>query len=65
MEVKIRDKIYNSNVEPIMIMLTETEKNNVADMMSRSYGKTYDYCVYPDSISVNEAEEFMQLRDNK
>jgi len=44
MYVKIGDKIYDSEYEPIMIILSEQEKNLIANMDS----KANRFCVYPD-----------------
>lgn len=42
MKVKIKDKIYDSNDEPIMIMLEEDDKSNIKNM-----GDAKKYCSYP------------------
>lgn len=45
MKVKIKDTIYNSSNEPIMIILSDDEKNNIKDMSL----DTSKYCAYPDT----------------
>lgn len=44
MRVKIGDKIYDSNDEPIMIMVDEEEKHLIS--ISGCQGK---FCSYPDN----------------
>lgn len=45
MKVKIRDKIYDAEKEPIMIVCTHEERQQMAQMPE---GNT-KYCQYPDS----------------
>ena len=44
MKVKVGDKIYDSEFEPVMVILTEGDKKNITNM----YPKANKYCVYPD-----------------
>jgi len=44
MYVKIGDKIHDSEYEPVMIILSEQEKNLIANMDP----KANRFCVYPD-----------------
>ena len=57
MKVKIRDKIYDSHDEPIMLILEETDKKNVCNM-----GDQGMYCVFPNGMKPNDARVFMELR---
>lgn len=43
MKVKIGNKIYYTDKEPVMVILTEQDKKNIANMVS---GATR-YCMYP------------------
>ncbi len=43
MKVKICDKIYDSEQEPIMVILSEVDKKNIANM----HPEATKYCVYP------------------
>jgi hypothetical protein len=43
MKVKIGNKIYSSDDEPIMVILSETEKQQISDMRP----KDSKYCVFP------------------
>jgi hypothetical protein len=56
MKVKIGDKIYSSNDQPIMIILTEYNKKDIRNMNEDAY----KYCEYPDTMSEEEAREFMK-----
>ena len=42
MKVKIRDKVYDGEIEPVMVILSEGEKEYIANMEASKY------CVYPD-----------------
>ena len=42
MKVKIRDKVYDGEVEPVMVILSEGEKEYIANMEASKY------CVYPE-----------------
>jgi len=44
LKVKIGDVIYNSEEEPIMIILSKGEKKQIEDM----HPKATKYCSYPD-----------------
>jgi hypothetical protein len=55
MKVKIGDKLYDSSIEPIMVILTDYEKELISHM-------TFDdvkICVYPDIYTTKNIEEFM------
>ena len=45
MWVKIGDKVYNSEDQPIMVILTERDKENISSMPRDSY----KYCEYNTS----------------
>ena len=59
MKVKIGDKIYDSNDEPIMIILSLFDKNNISNM-SRS---DYKYCSFPEDVEVDKIKEFMEQKE--
>jgi hypothetical protein len=56
MKVKVGDKIYDGANEPIMIILSDTDKSNIANMLP----KATKYLSYPDSMSVEDATTFME-----
>ena len=43
MKVKVGDKIYDGEEEPVMIILSEGNKQQIADM----HPEATMYCVYP------------------
>lgn len=45
MKVKIFDKIYDANEQPIMIILTEQDKKNIANM----HPDATKYACFPDT----------------
>jgi hypothetical protein len=57
MKVKIGDKFYNSNEQPIMIVFEDDDKKNINNMevgCSR-------YCSFPDEMDIDDIEKFMTL----
>ncbi len=56
MKVKVGDKIYDGSTEPIMVILTDVDKENIHNMPIENH----KYCQYPDSMSEEEAHEFMK-----
>ena len=62
MKVKIGDKIYSSEKEPIMIILDDSDKENVSAMLPESS----KYCSYPnEGFSVDEIETFMIVKEEQ
>ena len=43
MKVKVGDAVYDGNKEPVMVILTEQDKKNIANM----HPEATRYCVYP------------------
>ena len=56
MKVKIGDTIYDSEIEPIMVILTESDKKNIKNMLPEAT----KYCSYPDEIPTDEIRQFMK-----
>ena len=46
MKVKVGDKIYDGEVEPVMVILTDTDKENIANMLP----ECHKYCMYPNEV---------------
>ena len=44
MKVKVGNKVYTGEDEPIMVILTEQDKKNIANM----FPDATKYCSYPD-----------------
>jgi len=57
MKVKVGEKIYDGEKEPVMVILTEQDKENIKNMVPEAT----KYCMYPNTFSVDEIKEFMKL----
>lgn len=57
MKVKIGDKIYDGDKEPVMVVLTDKDKTNIANMEPWAT----KYAQFPDSFPDEEIKEFMHL----
>jgi len=57
MIVKVGNKIFNSEKEPIMIVLSEDDKKNIAQMIPDAT----KYCSFPDNMKLNDIKNFMKL----
>lgn len=51
MKVKIGNKIYDSNVEPIMLILDKYDKKNIANMDEDAS----KFCTHPDDEEYTDA----------
>ena len=56
MKVKIDGIIYDSNEEPIMIILEDYEKEHIKNMAPESY----KYCSFPAFVGKEEIKKFME-----
>ncbi len=56
MKVKIGDKIYGPEKEPIMVIFEPQDKKLIANMLPN----TKKYCVYPDTMTEAEVKKFMR-----
>jgi hypothetical protein len=50
MKVKVGNKIYDGNEEPVMVILTDQDKENIKNM----HPDCTKYCVYPESWGEQE-----------
>lgn len=57
MKVKIKDKIYDSKEEPIMVILNSYNKTHISNMAPLAT----KYCEFPDNITEEEVEKFMKM----
>lgn len=62
MKVKIGDKTFDPNEEPIILIFEDDESlqkmmENMAQMIEKDAKK---YCIYPDNMSVKEIKEIMK-----
>lgn len=56
MKVKVKDIVYDGFKEPVMIILTKQDKENIKNMLPDAT----KYCVYPDSWSAEEIKKWMK-----
>jgi len=56
MKVKIGDKIYDCEDQPIMLILSDADKYNLSNM-----GEQTKYCAYSENVSEEEIIEFMKV----
>lgn len=62
LKVKIGNKIYDSNDEPIMIILDKQDVEHISDM-PKHYTK---YCVYPEiGYTEDKIREFIKLKEGE
>lgn len=57
MKVKIGDKIYDPDQEPILLILTEEDKKNIAEMDPGAN----KFLMFPDNMTDEEAEKFLKV----
>lgn len=56
MKVKIGNEIHDSKDEPIMIILSDKDKENITNM-DKNCTK---YCCFADNIDIKDIENFMK-----
>ena len=59
MKVKVGNKWYDSQETPIMIVLTDKDKENIANMLPDAY----KYCCAPEEMKRSEIYHFMHDQD--
>lgn len=59
MKIKVRDKIYDGKEEPIMVILTDHDKRNIAHM----HPDNAKYCQFPETLY--KAKEIIKWMDDK
>ena len=58
MKIKVGDIVYDSIEEPLMVILTSQDKENIKNMLP----ECTKYCVFnEDSISVEELQKWMDI----
>lgn len=55
MRVKVGDTIYNAKDEPVMVILSEMDKQNIANMLPEAT----KYCGYPEGTDRGFIAEWM------
>lgn len=59
MKVKVGDTIYDGEEEPVMVILTEQDKKNIANM----HDDAMRYCSYPEE-AFNDHDDARQWMTN-
>lgn len=66
MKVKIKNKIYSANDEPIMIIFDNDNERQVfvnqINNMPYKDGKR-KYCIYPDTQPLDDVKKFMGIKN--
>lgn len=57
MKVKIGDKVYDGETEPVMVILSEQDKLNISNMLPDNT----KYCSYPDDYTQEDIKRWMKL----
>lgn len=57
MKVKIGTEVYDSEEQPIMIVLSDEDKNNITQMLP----ETTKFCSFPKDMKLNDIKKFMKL----
>jgi len=61
MIVKIGDKVYDAEEEPIMLILSDSDKENLANMHSDKN----KFITFPEGMDIKEVREFMKIEDKE
>jgi hypothetical protein len=56
MKVKIGNDVYDGSEQPIMVVLTDVDKENIHNMPMENH----KYCQYPDTMSEEYVRKFME-----
>ncbi len=56
MKFKVGHQIFDSVDRPLMVILSEEEKQDIAAMVPSDFR----YCVYPDDVPKSKVKEFME-----
>ena len=57
MKVKVGDKIFDGNEQPIMVILEPWDKENIAKMPPEAK----KYCSYPENMTKKEIRRWMKM----
>lgn len=58
MKVKVRGKVFDGSKEPVMVVLTKKDKENIANMLPEAT----KYCEFPDNYKEEDIKEYMKLK---
>ena len=60
MKVKIGDKIFDANDEPVLLIFnSEMERTTVGQHLLNMPPEARKYCTYPDNMDENDITRFM------
>lgn len=57
MKVKVGDRVYDGEHEPVMVILSEGEREQIANMLPEAT----KYCVYPDAVEWT-ANDYLKIK---
>lgn len=57
MKIKIGNKIYSGKDQPIMVILTKQDKQNIENMLPNAT----KYCEFPDNMQEEEIRDWMKV----
>ncbi len=60
-KIKVGDKVFDGEKEPVMVILTNQDKENIKNMLPHCT----KYCMFPDTISKEEIQVWMRLEGDK
>lgn len=61
MKVKVGDHIHDSEVEPIMVIFSETDKTNIGSMAPDASR----YCAFPDTMDDESVRRWMSEEERR
>lgn len=60
MKVKVGDTVYSGNDQPIMVILTDKDKENIRNMEDTAT----KYCSFPSDMSVSDIMIWMETEED-
>ncbi len=61
MKIKVGNKVYDGEKEPVMVILEDQDKENIKNMSPEAR----KYCMFPDTIPEPELVQWMKLDDDE
>ena len=59
MKIKVNDTTYDGETQPIMVILDEQDKKNIANMLP----ECTKYCIYPDNMKSEDVLKWMEIEE--
>jgi hypothetical protein len=60
MRVKIKDTIYDSNEDSMLLILNDLDKANISSMSEEAT----KYCCFPGGAPIEDIKDFMKIEKN-